>query len=48
MLTAPGMAGVMDRDQNYDTLNTAPSTGTSATLFPAEQSPVLLQPRWWP
>jgi Flp pilus assembly protein TadG len=28
---------VMDRDQNYDTTNTAPSTGTPATLFPAEQ-----------
>jgi Flp pilus assembly protein TadG len=28
---------VMDRDQNYDTTNTAPSTGDAATLFPAEQ-----------
>jgi len=28
---------VMDRDQNYDTTNTAPSVGTIATLFPAEQ-----------
>jgi hypothetical protein len=27
----------MDRDQNYDTTNTAPTTGTPATLFPAEQ-----------
>ncbi len=28
---------VTDRDQNYDTTNTAPSTGQVATLFPAEQ-----------
>jgi uncharacterized protein YegL len=28
---------VTDRTQNYDTLNTAPSTGAPATLFPAEQ-----------
>ncbi len=28
---------VTDRDQNYDTLNTAPDTATQATLFPAEQ-----------
>jgi hypothetical protein len=28
---------VMDRDQNYDTTNTAPATGTPATLFPAQQ-----------
>jgi Flp pilus assembly protein TadG len=28
---------VMDRDQDYDTTNTAPSTGDAATLFPAEQ-----------
>jgi uncharacterized protein YegL len=28
---------VMDRDQNYDTTNAAPTTGTPATLFPAEQ-----------
>ena len=28
---------VTDRDQDYDTKNTAPSTGNSATLFPAEQ-----------
>jgi Flp pilus assembly protein TadG len=28
---------VTDRTQNYDTLNTAPSTGIPATLFPAEQ-----------
>jgi hypothetical protein len=28
---------MMDRDQNYDTTNDAPSTGTTATLFPAEQ-----------
>ena len=28
---------VMDRDQNYDTTNAAPSTGTTATLFPADQ-----------
>ncbi len=28
---------ITDRDHNYDTLNTAPSTGTQATLFPAEQ-----------
>ena len=26
-----------DRDQNNDTTNTAPSTGTAATLFPADQ-----------
>jgi len=28
---------ITDRDHNYDTLNTAPSTGTPATLFPTEQ-----------
>lgn len=28
---------VTDRDQDYDTKNTAPAAGTSATLFPAEQ-----------
>ena len=28
---------VTDRDQNYDTTNTAPATTTPATLFPAEQ-----------
>jgi len=28
---------VTDRDQNYDTTNTAPSTSQPATLFPAEQ-----------
>jgi Flp pilus assembly protein TadG len=28
---------ITDRDQNYDTLNTAPATATPATLFPAEQ-----------
>ncbi len=28
---------VTDRDQDNDTTNTAPSTGTPATLFPAEQ-----------
>lgn len=28
---------VMDRDQDYDISNTGPSTGTPATLFPAEQ-----------
>jgi Flp pilus assembly protein TadG len=28
---------IMDRDQDYDVKNTAPSTGTPATLFPAEQ-----------
>ncbi len=28
---------ITDRDKDYDTLNTAPSTGTPATLFPAEQ-----------
>jgi Flp pilus assembly protein TadG len=28
---------VTDRDQSYDTLNTAPTTATPATLFPAEQ-----------
>ncbi|MFL6798941.1 MAG: VWA domain-containing protein [Xanthobacteraceae bacterium] len=28
---------VTDRDQSYDTTNTAPVTGTPATLFPAEQ-----------
>ena len=26
-----------DRDQNYDTTNTAPTAGNAATLFPAEQ-----------
>ena len=28
---------IMDRDQSYDTLNTAPTTSDTATLFPAEQ-----------
>jgi Flp pilus assembly protein TadG len=28
---------VTDRDQNYDTTNTAPNINTQATLFPAEQ-----------
>lgn len=28
---------VTDRDQDYDTTNTAPSTSVAATLFPAEQ-----------
>ena len=28
---------VMDRDQSYDTLNTAPTTSSASTLFPAEQ-----------
>ncbi len=28
---------VTDRDQDHDTLNTAPAAGTQATLFPAEQ-----------
>jgi Flp pilus assembly protein TadG len=28
---------VWDRDQNYDTLNTAPTPSNTATLFPAEQ-----------
>ena len=28
---------VMDRDQSYDTVNTAPTTAYTATLFPAEQ-----------
>ncbi len=28
---------IMDRDQSYDIANTAPSTGTPATLFPAQQ-----------
>ncbi len=28
---------VMDRDQSYDTTNTAPSTSMTGTLFPAEQ-----------
>lgn len=28
---------VTDRDQDYDTKNTAPSTSTSATLYPTEQ-----------
>ena len=28
---------VTDRDQNYDTMNTAPDAATPATLFPAEQ-----------
>ncbi|HYW61760.1 MAG TPA: pilus assembly protein [Bradyrhizobium sp.] len=38
---------VWDRDQNYDTMNTAPSTGNAPTLFPAEQwsaCPVALMP----
>lgn len=38
---------VMDRDQNYDTLNTTPTTSNSQTLFPAEQwssCPVELMP----
>lgn len=28
---------ITDRDQNYDTTNTAPNINTQATLFPAEQ-----------
>ena len=28
---------IMDRDQSYDTVNTAPTTSDTATLFPAEQ-----------
>ncbi|TPQ49668.1 pilus assembly protein TadG [Prosthecomicrobium hirschii] len=28
---------VMDRDQDYDTKNTAPTTASSATLYPAQQ-----------
>ena len=28
---------ITDRDKDYDTTNTAPSTGNTATLFPAEQ-----------
>ena len=28
---------IMDRDQNYDTQNTTPSTTNTATLFPADQ-----------
>ena len=28
---------ITDRNQNYDTNNTAPTTGTTGTLFPAEQ-----------
>ena len=28
---------IMDRDQSYDTVNTAPATSDTATLFPAEQ-----------
>jgi len=38
---------VTDRDQDYDTTNTAPSTSIQATLFPAEQyhdCPVELMP----
>lgn len=38
---------VWDRDQNYDTLNTAPVLSNSSTLFPAEQwraCPVPLMP----
>ena len=38
---------VWDRDQNYDTLNTAPVLSNSSTLFPAEQwssCPVQLMP----
>jgi hypothetical protein len=27
----------MDRDQSYDTLNTAPTTSSTATLFPAQE-----------
>ena len=26
-----------DRDQNYDTLNTTPTTSNTSTLFPAEE-----------
>ena len=35
---------IMDRDQNYDTTNTAPTTSTTATLFPAEQ---YYTTDWW-
>jgi Flp pilus assembly protein TadG len=38
---------VWDRDQNYDTLNTAPTPSNTSTLFPAEQwtgCPVALKP----
>ncbi|MGB8400295.1 pilus assembly protein TadG-related protein [Bradyrhizobium sp.] len=38
---------VWDRDQNYDTLNTAPTLANASTLFPAEQwsaCPVALMP----
>jgi Flp pilus assembly protein TadG len=28
---------VVDRDQNYDTMNTTPTTATPSTLFPADQ-----------
>jgi len=38
---------VWDRDQNYDTLNTAPTLANTSTLFPAEQwsaCPVQLMP----
>jgi hypothetical protein len=44
---------VTDRDQDYDTKNSAPATGTSATLFPAEQygscpTPILSLSYNWP
>ncbi len=35
---------VMDRDQDYDTLNTAPTTSNTATLFPAQQ---YYTTDWW-
>ena len=35
---------VMDRDQNYDVQNTLPTTGTTATLFPAAPGGLYSQP----
>ncbi len=35
---------IMDRDQDYDTTNTAPTTSNAATLFPAEQ---YYTTDWW-
>ena len=35
---------IMDRDQNYDTTNTAPTTSDSATLFPAQDYTTT---DWW-
>ncbi len=35
---------IMDRDQDYDTTNTAPTTSNTATLFPAHQN---YTTDWW-